>query len=274
MRREFLRREVSRNAGAFVCNHLYFGALHYLTEKRSAIPAVFCIRRSTPEQSPQGASERRLTPAEAANALRVAAAVMLDRWRRAKRRDSRAAHSRRRRRGDPLPRATARRGRKSPCGGERRGGEHPCRFCRGRRGYARLPPRSWTRYRRRRTRERRPDRVAVGRGLPVQAGGDRHAARSLEFLGFRLASAANDATTACIGAHAGATAGSSSPAPARRRSRACTEGKPSSAGAASRLGDDGSGAQIGLDALRCAMRAFPERPSAGERAHRRHPGQV
>ena len=70
---------VSRNAGAFVCNHLYFGALQYLSEKGSAIPAVFVHLPVTPEQSPQGASERRLTPAEAADALRVAATVMLDR---------------------------------------------------------------------------------------------------------------------------------------------------------------------------------------------------
>jgi pyroglutamyl-peptidase len=70
---------MSRNAGAFVCNHLYFGALHYLSEKRSAIPAVFVHLPVTPEQSPQGASERRLTPTEAADALRVAATVMLDR---------------------------------------------------------------------------------------------------------------------------------------------------------------------------------------------------
>ena len=32
---------MSRNAGAFVCNHLYFGALQYLADKRSPIPAVF-----------------------------------------------------------------------------------------------------------------------------------------------------------------------------------------------------------------------------------------
>ena len=70
---------MSRNAGAFVCNHLYFGALQHLNEKRSAIPAVFVHLPVTPEQSPQGASERRLTPAEAADALRVAATVMLDR---------------------------------------------------------------------------------------------------------------------------------------------------------------------------------------------------
>ena len=69
----------SRNAGAFVCNHLYFGALQYLSGKKSAIPAVFVHLPVTPEQSPQGASERRLTSAEAADALRVAATVMLDR---------------------------------------------------------------------------------------------------------------------------------------------------------------------------------------------------
>ncbi len=70
---------MSRNAGAFVCNHLYFGALRYLSEKKSAIPAVFVHLPVTPEQSPQGASERRLTPTESADALRIAATVMLDR---------------------------------------------------------------------------------------------------------------------------------------------------------------------------------------------------
>jgi pyroglutamyl-peptidase len=70
---------MSRNAGAFVCNHLYFAALQYLSDKKSAIPAVFVHLPVTPGQSPQGASERRLTPTEAANALRVAATVMLDR---------------------------------------------------------------------------------------------------------------------------------------------------------------------------------------------------
>jgi pyroglutamyl-peptidase len=70
---------MSRNAGAFVCNHLYFGALQYLGETRSAIPAVFVHLPVTPEQSPHGASERRLTSAEAADALRVAVTVMLDR---------------------------------------------------------------------------------------------------------------------------------------------------------------------------------------------------
>ena len=45
---------MSRNAGGFVCNHLYFGALQYLSEKRSAIPAVFVHLPVTPEQSRKG----------------------------------------------------------------------------------------------------------------------------------------------------------------------------------------------------------------------------
>jgi pyroglutamyl-peptidase len=70
---------VSRNAGGFVCNHLYFGTLQYLSDKMSAIPAVFVHLRVTPEQAPPGASGKRLTPTEAADALRAAAAAMLDR---------------------------------------------------------------------------------------------------------------------------------------------------------------------------------------------------
>jgi len=69
---------MSRDAGGFVCNHLYFGALQYLSEKRSAIPAVFVHLPVTPEQAPRGANEKRLTPTEASNALRAAAAAILD----------------------------------------------------------------------------------------------------------------------------------------------------------------------------------------------------
>ena len=68
---------VSRNAGGFVCNHLYFGALQYLSDKRLAIPAVFVHLPVTPEQTP-GASAKRMTSAKAAEALRVAAAAMTD----------------------------------------------------------------------------------------------------------------------------------------------------------------------------------------------------
>ena len=69
---------MSRNAGAFVCNHLYFGALQYLSDKRLAIPAVFVHLPVTPEQTPPGASAKRMTPAKAADGLRVAAATMMD----------------------------------------------------------------------------------------------------------------------------------------------------------------------------------------------------
>jgi pyroglutamyl-peptidase len=69
---------VSRNAGGFVCNHLYFGALHYLSRQRSPIPAVFVHLPVTPEQTPPGASAKRMTPDMAADALRIAAAAMID----------------------------------------------------------------------------------------------------------------------------------------------------------------------------------------------------
>jgi pyroglutamyl-peptidase len=68
---------VSRDAGGFVCNHLYFGALQYLGDKKSPIPAVFVHLPVTPEQAPAGANARRLTPIKAADALRAAATAML-----------------------------------------------------------------------------------------------------------------------------------------------------------------------------------------------------
>ncbi len=69
---------MSRDAGGFVCNHLYFGALHYLNEKQSAIPAVFVHLPVTPEQAPRGANAKGLTTTDSANALRAAAAAILD----------------------------------------------------------------------------------------------------------------------------------------------------------------------------------------------------
>jgi pyroglutamyl-peptidase len=69
---------VSRSAGGFVCNHLYFGALQYLRDKRSATPAVFVHLPATPGQTAPAASARRLTAAEAARALRTAATAMID----------------------------------------------------------------------------------------------------------------------------------------------------------------------------------------------------
>ena len=67
---------VSRNAGGFVCNHLYFGALRYLGALGRPTRAVFLHLPATPEQTAPAASARRLTAADAAKALRVAAAAM------------------------------------------------------------------------------------------------------------------------------------------------------------------------------------------------------
>ena len=69
---------VSRSAGGFVCNHLYFGTLQYLRAAGRATPAVFVHLPATPGQTQRAASTGRLTAAEAAKALRAAAAVMVD----------------------------------------------------------------------------------------------------------------------------------------------------------------------------------------------------
>jgi pyroglutamyl-peptidase len=74
-----IRTRVSRNAGTFVCNHLYFGALQYLGAGKRPIPTVFLHLPVTPEQTPRAAGAMRLTAAKAADALRAAAAVMIDR---------------------------------------------------------------------------------------------------------------------------------------------------------------------------------------------------
>jgi glucosamine kinase len=99
-------------------------------------------------------------------------------------------------------------------------------------------------------------RIAVGFGLAgIEDASD--AARVVEaFPGLRLVRAANDAVTACIGAHAGADgglviAGTGSAAIARVKGRETIIG-----GRGFTLGDDGAGAHIGLDALRATMRAF------------------
>jgi pyroglutamyl-peptidase len=78
IREEGIPARVSTNAGGFVCNHLYFGALRYLSDTSSAARAVFLHLPATPEQTSAGASARRLTPAQAAEALRAAAAAMVD----------------------------------------------------------------------------------------------------------------------------------------------------------------------------------------------------
>jgi pyroglutamyl-peptidase len=72
------RARVSTNAGGFVCNHLYFGALRHLSALGRTIPAVFLHLPATPEQTPPGASTIRLSAAAAADALRAAAAAMVE----------------------------------------------------------------------------------------------------------------------------------------------------------------------------------------------------
>jgi glucosamine kinase len=99
-------------------------------------------------------------------------------------------------------------------------------------------------------------RIAIGFGLAgIEDTTD--AARVVEaFPGYRLVRAANDAVTACIGAHAGADgglviAGTGSAAIARVKGKETIIG-----GRGFTIGDDGSGAHLGLDAMRAALRAF------------------
>jgi glucosamine kinase len=98
--------------------------------------------------------------------------------------------------------------------------------------------------------------IAIGLGLAGFKEASDSARVAAAFPGFRLVRAANDATTACIGAHAGADggliiAGTGSAAVARVRAKETIIG-----GRGFALGDDGSGSHIGLEALRCATRAY------------------
>jgi glucosamine kinase len=98
--------------------------------------------------------------------------------------------------------------------------------------------------------------IALGFGLAGFKQGSDQTRVAAAFPGFQLVSAANDATTACIGAHAGADgglviAGTGSAAIARVGSKETIIG-----GRGFTLGDNGSGSHIGLDAMRSAMRAF------------------
>jgi glucosamine kinase len=98
-------------------------------------------------------------------------------------------------------------------------------------------------------------RVVVGLGLAGLSDAADAARVAEAFEGYALARAANDATTACIGAHAGADgglviAGTGSAAIARVAGSETIVG-----GRGFALGDGGSGAHIGLDALRAATLA-------------------
>ncbi len=98
-------------------------------------------------------------------------------------------------------------------------------------------------------------RIAIGFGLAGLNDASNAERIISAFPGYALVRAANDATTACIGAHAGADgglviAGTGSAAIARVAGAETIVG-----GRGFALGDDGSGAHIGLDALRAATRA-------------------
>ena len=97
--------------------------------------------------------------------------------------------------------------------------------------------------------------IAIGLGLAGFKEESDAARVAAAFPGFRLLRAANDATAASIGAHAGADggliiAGTGSAAVALVRGKETIIG-----GRGFALGDDGSGSHIGLDALRAAMRS-------------------
>jgi glucosamine kinase len=98
--------------------------------------------------------------------------------------------------------------------------------------------------------------ISVGLGLAGFKGESDEARVAAALPGFLRVHAGNDATTACIGAHAGADggliiAGTGSAAIARVRNKETIIG-----GRGFALGDDGSGSHIGLDAMRAAMRAY------------------
>jgi pyroglutamyl-peptidase len=68
----------STNAGDYVCNHLYYGALAFVRRVSPETPVVFLHLPATPEQSPPRASRRRLSTPDAVRALKAAASVMCD----------------------------------------------------------------------------------------------------------------------------------------------------------------------------------------------------
>ncbi len=67
---------VSSNAGDYVCNHLFYGALRYLLEKAPGTPAVFIHIPAAPEQTPRRANRRRLATGDAIRALEAAIAAL------------------------------------------------------------------------------------------------------------------------------------------------------------------------------------------------------
>jgi glucosamine kinase len=99
------------------------------------------------------------------------------------------------------------------------------------------------------------ERVALGLGLAGLSSADEARHVEARFVGMAGVSAANDAVTACLGAHGGADgalviAGTGSAAIARVQGRETVIG-----GRGFLLGDDGSAARVGADAVRAALRA-------------------
>lgn len=99
-------------------------------------------------------------------------------------------------------------------------------------------------------------RLAIGLGLAGVNDQEDAERVVVAFSGFMRVRAANDAVTACIGAHAGADgglviAGTGSAAIARVRGREIIVG-----GRGFAVGDAGSGAHVGLSAVRAAARAY------------------
>ncbi len=67
---------ISTNAGDYVCNHLYYGALKYLRGVSPLTPAVFLHLPATPEQTPPRANRRRLPTVDAERALKAAVSAL------------------------------------------------------------------------------------------------------------------------------------------------------------------------------------------------------
>ncbi len=98
-------------------------------------------------------------------------------------------------------------------------------------------------------------RLALGLGLAGLSSADDAKRVEARFEGMAGVRAANDAVTACLGAHGGADgalviSGTGSAAIARVRGREIVIG-----GRGFLLGDDGSAARVGADAVRAALRA-------------------
>jgi pyroglutamyl-peptidase len=68
---------VSTDAGDYVCNHLYYGALHYLAQASPTTPAIFLHLPATPEQSAARTGVRRLATTDAIRALQAGILALL-----------------------------------------------------------------------------------------------------------------------------------------------------------------------------------------------------